>query len=244
MGIHEWSYDNDINDAAPRCPGRQGRKALPASSVEVELGFDAKPAGARRSAASTATCRRCSTACIECDACVDICPMDCITFTATADEADLRTRLKAPAEPGAGSVRLHRADRAPRDGEGRRRLPALRPVRRALPHRRLGHAEDPAAHHAGRAAPAATPPPPPGTSRRSLEHEAHRGGQRLRRQVRQRQRLGFGLGQRAVRQGDHPHGRAGGARATSSPTTSRACRPGTRCGVRDAGWSAGAAAWT
>ena len=35
--------------------------------------------------------------CIECDACVDICPMDCITFTANGDEADLRTRLKAPA---------------------------------------------------------------------------------------------------------------------------------------------------
>jgi ferredoxin len=35
--------------------------------------------------------------CIECDACVDICPMDCITFTDDGDEADLRTRLKAPA---------------------------------------------------------------------------------------------------------------------------------------------------
>ncbi|MGH8213691.1 MAG: NADH-quinone oxidoreductase subunit I, partial [Rhodanobacteraceae bacterium] len=35
--------------------------------------------------------------CIECDACVDICPMDCISFTANGDEADLRTRLSAPA---------------------------------------------------------------------------------------------------------------------------------------------------
>jgi ferredoxin len=35
--------------------------------------------------------------CIECDACVDICPMDCITFTANGDEPDLRTRLSAPA---------------------------------------------------------------------------------------------------------------------------------------------------
>ena len=53
----------------------------------------------RRIAASIATCRPCSrsTLCIECDACVDICPMDCITFTANGDEADLRTRLKAPA---------------------------------------------------------------------------------------------------------------------------------------------------
>jgi len=35
--------------------------------------------------------------CIECDACVDICPTDCITFTANGDEKDLRTRLRAPA---------------------------------------------------------------------------------------------------------------------------------------------------
>ena len=59
-------------------------------------------ASRRRSAASTATCRRCSptTLCIECDACVDICPMDCITFTANGEEADLRTRLQgAGAEP-------------------------------------------------------------------------------------------------------------------------------------------------
>ena len=39
-----------------------------------------------------------SSLCIECDACVDICPMDCITFTANGDEADLRTRLRAPAK--------------------------------------------------------------------------------------------------------------------------------------------------
>ena len=47
--------------------------------------------------------------CIECDACVDICPMDCITFTANGEEADLRTRLKAPAhQPDAGPVRERR----------------------------------------------------------------------------------------------------------------------------------------
>jgi NAD-dependent dihydropyrimidine dehydrogenase PreA subunit len=36
--------------------------------------------------------------CIECDACVDICPMDCITFTENGEEADLRSRLEAPAK--------------------------------------------------------------------------------------------------------------------------------------------------
>ena len=36
-------------------------------------------------------------ACIECDACVDICPTECITFTANGEEPDLRSRLKAPA---------------------------------------------------------------------------------------------------------------------------------------------------
>ena len=49
--------------------------------------------------------------CIECDACVDICPMDCITFTDNGDEADLRTRLKAPAANlDAGSVRQRPAE--------------------------------------------------------------------------------------------------------------------------------------
>ena len=36
--------------------------------------------------------------CIECDACVDICPMDCISFTANGEEEDLRQRLMAPAQ--------------------------------------------------------------------------------------------------------------------------------------------------
>ena len=39
----------------------------------------------------------CSSDLIECDACVDICPMDCITFTQNGEEADVRQRLTAPA---------------------------------------------------------------------------------------------------------------------------------------------------
>jgi formate dehydrogenase (NADP+) beta subunit len=67
--------------------------------AEVELGFDLELA-----LKETQRCLNCdvqtvftSSLCIECDACVDICPMDCITFTANGEEADLRTRLKAPA---------------------------------------------------------------------------------------------------------------------------------------------------
>jgi NADPH-dependent glutamate synthase beta subunit-like oxidoreductase len=100
MGIHEWSYDNDTsNDLRYKVPWAKAEIALASIKVEVELGFDAATAfkEAQR-------CLNCDvqtvfnhTACIECDACVDICPMDCITFTADGDEPDLRTRLQAPA---------------------------------------------------------------------------------------------------------------------------------------------------
>ena len=101
MGIHEWSYDNDIsNDERHKVPLLEKDKALSSVKFEVELGFD-KGLGY----AETQRCLNCDVqtvfstpACIECDACVDICPMDCITFTGNGDEADLRTRLKAPAE--------------------------------------------------------------------------------------------------------------------------------------------------
>jgi formate dehydrogenase beta subunit len=100
MGIHEWSYDNDTsNDLRYKVPWAKAELALASIKVEVELGFDVATAykEAQR-------CLNCDVqtvfaqhACIECDACVDICPMDCITFTANGDEPDLRTRLKAPA---------------------------------------------------------------------------------------------------------------------------------------------------
>jgi formate dehydrogenase beta subunit len=99
MGIHEWSYDNAIsNDQRFRVPLKDVSIALKNIKVEVELGFDAAQAFAEAQ-----RCLNCdvqtvftSKACIECDACVDICPMDCITFTDDGDETDLRTRLNAP----------------------------------------------------------------------------------------------------------------------------------------------------
>jgi ferredoxin len=100
MGIHEWSYDNDVSlDLRFKVPHRDKFIALKDIKSEVELGFDEKLAfqEAQR-------CLNCDVQtvfsdklCIECDACVDICPVDCITFTENGEEAELRTRLSAPA---------------------------------------------------------------------------------------------------------------------------------------------------
>jgi NADPH-dependent glutamate synthase beta subunit-like oxidoreductase len=100
MGIHEWSYDNEIsNDRRYRVPLRDKAIALSSIKVEVELGFDVE-----RAYLEAERCLNCDVQtvfapklCIECDACVDICPMDCITFTPNGEEADLRQRLNAPA---------------------------------------------------------------------------------------------------------------------------------------------------
>ncbi|MDM0033608.1 FAD-dependent oxidoreductase [Variovorax sp. J22P271] len=100
MGIHEWSYDNDTsNDLRYKVPWAKAEAALASIRVEVELGFDAATAFKEAE-----RCLNCDvqtvfteTACIECDACVDICPMDCISFTVNGEESELRPRLKAPA---------------------------------------------------------------------------------------------------------------------------------------------------
>jgi NADPH-dependent glutamate synthase beta subunit-like oxidoreductase/ferredoxin len=100
MGIHEWSYDNDIAlDQRYKVPQRDKTVALRDIKAEVELGFDVQLA-----LAEAQRCLNCDVQtvfaaqlCIECDACVDICPMDCITFTQNMDEADLRKHLSAPA---------------------------------------------------------------------------------------------------------------------------------------------------
>jgi len=100
MGIHEWSYDNDIAvDARFKVPHLEKTKALNDMKAEVELGFDFDLAWKEAQ-----RCLNCdvqtvfsTNLCIECDACVDICPMDCITFTPNGEEADVRQRLTAPA---------------------------------------------------------------------------------------------------------------------------------------------------
>ena len=100
MGIHEWSYDNAVsNDQRYKVPWAKAEAALASIKVEVELGFDAATAYRETQRCLNCDVQTVFTAklCIECDACVDICPTDCISFTANGDEADLRTRLKAPA---------------------------------------------------------------------------------------------------------------------------------------------------
>jgi len=100
MGIHEWSYDNQV---APeprfKVPLKELTIALRDIRQEVELGFDAGLAWKEAQ-----RCLNCDVQtvfapklCIECDACVDICPVDCITFTANGEEGELRARLNAPA---------------------------------------------------------------------------------------------------------------------------------------------------
>ncbi len=100
MGIHEWSYDNDVSLANRyQVPWRDQKLTLKDIKVEVELGFDQKSGFAEAQRCLNCDVQTVFTGklCIECDACVDICPMDCITFTENAEEADLRKRLNAPA---------------------------------------------------------------------------------------------------------------------------------------------------
>jgi formate dehydrogenase beta subunit len=100
MGIHEWSYDNDIsNDQRYRVPLRDKKVALQDVRLEVELGFDRELGYAEAQRCLNCDVQTVFSAplCIECDACVDICPMDCISFTENGAENDLRARLQAPA---------------------------------------------------------------------------------------------------------------------------------------------------
>ncbi|HRK81304.1 MAG TPA: FAD-dependent oxidoreductase [Saprospiraceae bacterium] len=101
MGIHEWMYDSAVvNDDRYAVPHEEKTLALSNRKIEVELGFDVKTAfrEAQR-------CLNCdiqtvfyTSRCIECDACVDICPTTCITFTANSeDEDELRSSLNMPA---------------------------------------------------------------------------------------------------------------------------------------------------
>ena len=100
MGIHEWSYDNQVSEEGrKKVPMKSLDSALQNIKMELELGFDP-----RLALAEAERCLNCDVEtvfvpkiCIECDACVDICPTECITFTQNGNEADLRGRLKAPA---------------------------------------------------------------------------------------------------------------------------------------------------
>ncbi len=104
MGIHEWSYQNNVvDDERYAVPLIATDKALADLSVEVELGFDANLAlqEAHRCFSCDAQTVFNASKCIECDACIDICPTDCLTMThydpSVDDVGDLRQRLTGPA---------------------------------------------------------------------------------------------------------------------------------------------------
>jgi len=99
MGMHEWAYKNDYAPLERRLmPHVSLKERFKKLNIEVELGFTAEQA-----AQEAARCLNCDVQtvfeaklCIECDACIDICPVDCLTITQAGEEADLRTRLRAP----------------------------------------------------------------------------------------------------------------------------------------------------
>ena len=100
MGIHEWSYKNDY-DAGRRVhvPHADLKTSLKNIRLEVELGFDEK-----RALKEASRCLNCDVQtvfteklCIECDACMDICPVDCINFLDNDSEDALRGQLRVPA---------------------------------------------------------------------------------------------------------------------------------------------------
>ena len=101
MGIHEWSYSNDYDNSERRLmPHVDLKKRFKELDIEVELGFTLD-----QTLTEVERCLNCdiqtvftANLCIECDACIDICPVDCLTITENGDENELRVRLSAPAE--------------------------------------------------------------------------------------------------------------------------------------------------
>ncbi len=100
MGPNEWSYSNDYDpDARSDMPEVDLVERFKTLDIEVELGFTPE-----QIKTEVERCLNCdlqtvfsAPACTECDACIDICPVNCLTITANGEEADLRTRLSAPA---------------------------------------------------------------------------------------------------------------------------------------------------
>jgi NADPH-dependent glutamate synthase beta subunit-like oxidoreductase/ferredoxin len=99
MGMHEWSYSNDFDPVARRMmPSVDLKERFKKLNIEVELGFSADQA-----ATEVERCLNCdlqtvffADLCIECDACIDVCPVDCLTITANEDEQILKNNLKSP----------------------------------------------------------------------------------------------------------------------------------------------------
>ena len=99
MGIHEWSYSNDYDPAARRLmPHVELAKRFKKLDIEVELGFTPEQVQTEVERCLNCDLQTVFTAslCIECDACIDICPVDCLTITPNGEQAEVEARLKAP----------------------------------------------------------------------------------------------------------------------------------------------------
>ncbi|MFN2397225.1 MAG: FAD-dependent oxidoreductase [Gemmatimonadaceae bacterium] len=100
LGMHAWSYSNDYSPVQrTKMQHADLVERFKSLNTEVELGFTAE-----QTAREVQRCLNCdiqthftSSLCIECDACIDVCPVTCLTITNDGTEADLRTRLSAPA---------------------------------------------------------------------------------------------------------------------------------------------------
>ena len=100
MGLHEWSYSNDFDPAARRpMPSVSLKDRFQQLNIEVEEGFTS-----RQTAQEVERCLNCdiqtvfeTRLCIECDACIDVCPVNCLTITGNASEGKLRHDLNTPA---------------------------------------------------------------------------------------------------------------------------------------------------
>jgi len=100
MGIHEWSYDNNISqDLRYVVPKEDHSISLNDLKVEVEKGFDALDGffEAQRCLNCDVQTIFTESLCIECDACMDICPTDCISFIPDGPEEEIRKSLRIPA---------------------------------------------------------------------------------------------------------------------------------------------------
>jgi len=100
MGMHEWSYSNDYAPVERRLmPHVSLKERFKKLNIEVELGFTVEQVTQEVQRCLNCDVQTVFTAklCIECDACIDICPVDCLTITRNGTEPDLRSRLKAPA---------------------------------------------------------------------------------------------------------------------------------------------------
>jgi len=101
MGIHEWSFSNNYDTTERRImPHVDLKERFKKLDIEVELGYTVE-----QTIREVERCLNCdiqtvftTKLCIECDACIDVCPVNCLTITGNGEEAELRERLSAPAD--------------------------------------------------------------------------------------------------------------------------------------------------